>query len=388
MIEPMSKRVPQLLVALVALFGAIAITVVVVDRGTDGGATPSSPVEIGEQLAPRDEAVRSARRFLDTYVRSDGRVVRTGDDDTVSEGQAYAMLLALAVDDPEIFESVWSWTRTNLRGESGTLAWRWKDGAILDPNAATDADVDAARALLMAAERFDDATYRDDGVALVDALYSENVVEAGDASMLVAGPWATEAPYTWNPSYLSPAAFDVLAAATGNPGWTNVRDDGTDLLYSLTDGGERLPSNWARLGAGGDADVAPSPDGSETSFGFDAFRTLPRLTEACDERSRELAVALDTRATDAVDAASETTDLDANSNGGSANPLFLLSAAAGADATGDDERANSLADEAERIDAQSPSYYLGAWIALTRVIVDTDLLDVCGSLADYSGGAA
>ena len=96
----MSKRVPQLLVALVALFGLIAIVVAIrPDHGTkrapSAGATSAAPVTVVAQVSSAEKADRAARTFLDRYVGTDGRVHREPDGDTVSEGQAYAMQSAI-----------------------------------------------------------------------------------------------------------------------------------------------------------------------------------------------------------------------------------------------------------------------------------------------------
>ncbi|WP_040494805.1 glycosyl hydrolase family 8 [Ilumatobacter nonamiensis] len=382
MTEPMSKRVPQLLVALVALFGAVAIAVVVLGNRSDSSdPDPNSPIEIGEQLDPEEEAVRSAQRFLDAYVGLDGRVERD-EGDTVSEGQAYALLISVALHDETTFDRVWQWTRDNLLTESGTLAWKWSNSRIIDPNAATDADLDVARALFMASERFERPDFGDAALDLADALVDEDVVTAGDTSVLVAGPWATTAPYAWNPSYLAPASFDLLATETGDPMWTGLREDALRLLDDVTDAGTLLPSDWARLDSDGNPDTSGAPGGSDRpTYGFDAFRTIPRLAEACDAGSRDLAVALGPVVERAAEAEGQILDLNGDPvDGDGSNPLFLLAAASGAEASGDDERANEFADRAERIDAGAPSYYLGAWIALTRLMVDTDRLDVCSRL--------
>ena len=63
--------------------------------------------------------------FLDRYVDGDGRVVRHDQGgDTVSEGQAYAMLLSVAADDRSRFDRVWGWTRAHLRRSDGLLRSR------------------------------------------------------------------------------------------------------------------------------------------------------------------------------------------------------------------------------------------------------------------------
>src|SRR5690348_4029051 len=52
----------------------------------------------------------SGVRFLDRYMDPDGRVVRHDQGgDSVSEGQAYAMLAAVAIDDRARFARAWRW---------------------------------------------------------------------------------------------------------------------------------------------------------------------------------------------------------------------------------------------------------------------------------------
>ena len=149
--------------------------------------------------------------FLDRYVRDDGRVVRDDQGgDTVSEGQAYALLLAVAADDEERFARVWDWTRTHLQRPDGLLAWRWADGHVVGDEPATDADLDAARALLLAGERFDEPRYREAARDMKRAIVDGETTWAADRTVLVAGPWARDGTIVVNPSYWSPKAFQQL----------------------------------------------------------------------------------------------------------------------------------------------------------------------------------
>src|SRR3954466_7344499 len=94
----------------------------------------------------QDTARIAGQKFLDEYVEADGRVVRRDEGgDVVSEGQAYGMLIAVAVGDEARFRSIWNWSKTHLRRADGLLAWRWADGEVAGPNSAADADLDAAR---------------------------------------------------------------------------------------------------------------------------------------------------------------------------------------------------------------------------------------------------
>ena len=66
--------------------------------GCGGAATATSPRQ------------QAAARFLAKYARPDGRVVRPDlGGDTVSEGQAYGMLLAEVAGDDAAFRRIWGW---------------------------------------------------------------------------------------------------------------------------------------------------------------------------------------------------------------------------------------------------------------------------------------
>ena len=415
----MSKRLPQLMVALVALFGLIAVVFAILpDRSDDsddaGGnsstsvvapdttsvdssaADSASPVDPPDtpaagptaepdttttevQRTPEEAATAAARSFLDLYVGDDGRVRRDTEGDTVSEGQAYAMLLAVAIDDADTFERVWAWTKVNLVGASGTMAWKWQDGVITDANSATDADVDAARALMLAADRFEIPQYREDGLTLAAALLDENVVYTNVGPVLAAGPWATAAPFTANPSYISPVAFALLGDISDDTRWPSLAQFGATLLHELTAGGQMLPSDWIRVDSSGTPIPSAAPDGSAVAYGYDAFRTLPRLAEACDADSRTLAASMWTPVRRTLDEPAATSNLDGSVQTNGENPLFLLAAAASAQSAGDEERSADLLDQAGQINDESPSYYLGAWVALSRVMLDTTLLEGCAT---------
>ncbi|KAB1990373.1 glycosyl hydrolase family 8, partial [Haemophilus parainfluenzae] len=86
-------------------------------------------------------------------------------DRTVSEGQAYAMLRAVVINDPDTFARTLAWADANLarqdkNGDLSDQLWAWKWGkradqswGIQDANFATDADIDAATALILAYQR-------------------------------------------------------------------------------------------------------------------------------------------------------------------------------------------------------------------------------------------
>jgi len=95
-------------------------------------------------------------------------------DQTVSEGIGYGMLMAVSLDDQAVFDGLWAYYQDNL-DPNGLMHWQRAgcDGTAVDQNsnnAATDADLDAAMALLMADCRWSGSTYMSDALTLIQAI--------------------------------------------------------------------------------------------------------------------------------------------------------------------------------------------------------------------------
>jgi endoglucanase len=332
--------------ALAAFLVAVAVGYAALDPGGD-----------------RREAARAAaERFFDGYMGQDGRVTRHDQGgDTVSEGQAYAMLLAVAIGDRKRFEVVWKWTREHLQGSDGLLAWRWQDGRVVDAEPAADADLDAARALLLAARRFGRPGYERAGRALGEAIRTGMT----DGDVLLAGRWAHDGRIV-NPSYFSPRAFDVL-------GWSDLEAGGRRVLGALR---APLPPDWARLRGDGAAPTGPPGRGEPPAYGYDALRLPVRLAESCSAPDRDLAARAwpPLRGRDPLPAVLE---LDGSARGTGSHPAALAGAAGAARAAGDADAARALLDRAGELERRRPSYYGAAWVALGRVMLETDWLGGC-----------
>lgn len=301
--------------------------------------------------------------FLERYVEDDGRVVRHDQGgDTVSEGQAYAMLLAVAEGDGERFARVWEWTREHLRRPDGLLSWHWADGRVTDRQAAADADLDAARALLLAAKRFDEPRYAAEGRALGRAVSEHETAN----SVLVAGPWTED---VVNPSYWSPRAFAAIERVDLNPSTRRLTDQ-------LTADG--LPPDWARVEPEGAVPTGP-PSGGDAVYSYDAVRLPIRLAESCQPEDRALAARLWPRLREQPGAARRA--LDGTPLSGGEHPAALAGAAAAAHAAGDGDAARDLLGRAEQLDERRPSYYGAAWVELTRAMLVDRTLGSCESPA-------
>ena len=192
----------------------------------------------------RDNTARSAgQEFLDEYVEPDGRVVRRDEGgDVVSEGQAYGMLIAVAVGDEARFRSIWKWTKTHLRRGDGLLAWRWADDKVADGNSAADADLDAARSLVLAGRRFNAPEFTQDGLRLGVAILDNETVAVGTGT---APPSDVHPPGTWvaGPGACWSAETGPGRRRTSSTRGTSVRaPKGNSSRHRPTGGGRTSPA--------------------------------------------------------------------------------------------------------------------------------------------------
>ena len=322
----------------------------------------------------RATASTAAVAFLQRYVDADGRVVRRDQGgDTVSEGQAYAMLLALAANDGAQFARTWHWTTEHLQQPDGLLAWHWANGAVADPMAAADADVGAAWALSIAAQRFGRTEYRTEATRLAGAVLDRETAVVEGQPVLVAGPWAKTPPYTINPGYLPAPAANALADLTGDDTWRTLLESGHRLTDRLTEHGQRLPSDWAKVNPNGDVWPDPGPAGGATAFGLDGARVLLWAGADCTERAAA-AVAHPLLTGDPATARRE---LDGRPATSDRQPVMLAASAAAAAAAGDKAGSHRMFTDAERLDAKQPSYFGAAWVGLSDALYRTHTLPSC-----------
>ena len=102
--------------------------------------------------------------YLDPTDSSKAYILDTGNDDVRSEGMSYGMMMAVQMDDKDIFDRLWRWARHYMyndnpegRNMRGYFTWAmYTNGTVKDLGIAPDGEFYFATALLFASARWGD----------------------------------------------------------------------------------------------------------------------------------------------------------------------------------------------------------------------------------------
>ncbi|PZW44930.1 endoglucanase [Humitalea rosea] len=233
--------------------------------------------------------------FKTRFLARDGRVIDTGNGGVShSEGQGWALLLAQRAGDREAFDRILRWTRQTLRRPGDALyGWRFRPGAGVDANSATDGDLFISAALVLAGERWGEPHLVTSGAETARDILRLLLRRAGSLTLLLPGVEGFERAdrIIVNPSYYAFPAIRVLARAFPDPAWMRVAADGLTLLRAARFGRWGLPPDWLSV-ARADASLA-LPRRWAPRFSYDAVRIPLYLTWAglADEPARLAAAA-------------------------------------------------------------------------------------------------
>ena len=97
-------------------------------------------------MLPHAWADTAWESYKSRFMMPDGRIIDTGNGNVShTEGQGFAMLLAVGNNDRPAFDKLWQWTDKTLRNkENGLFYWRYnpaESNPVADKNNAADGDV-------------------------------------------------------------------------------------------------------------------------------------------------------------------------------------------------------------------------------------------------------
>ncbi len=244
----------------------------------------------------RDLLAQSWDSYRQRFIQRDGRVIDyEASDRSTSEGQAYAMLRAVLIDDPAIFALTLNWSENNLQrqqfGKATDSLWAWKWGrkddgnwGSIDSNFASDGDIDAITALIFASRRWNRPEYLELAKTKLKDLWNLSTATGlGGKRYLLPGPAGAfipnESTLYLNPSYLAPYAFRIFAQIDREHDWLSLVDTSYEVLDSTTRlSAVGLPSDWVALDTKtGQFQSLPLSSPLQTLYGFDAYRIWWRV---------------------------------------------------------------------------------------------------------------
>lgn len=180
------------------------------------------------------------------YVEQDSlaRISWDNREQTASEGIAYGMLIMVCMDNAanktkEKFDKLWRYYK-KFMDSNGVMNWKideFSSVASGGQSGATDAELDAAAALILAYRQWEDQKYLTDAQTLIKAIWKTEInydkfIKPGDI-------WDDKK----NPSYFNIGAIELFKTVDSND-WSVVIKNSFDLLKKVCDTATGLPPDW------------------------------------------------------------------------------------------------------------------------------------------------
>ncbi len=190
--------------------------------------------------------------------------------ETVSEGIGYGMLLTVAHGDRTEFDGLWAYFKQHSSG--GVMAWKVNGcDSVVDGNSASDAELDAAMALIQASCKWG-GNYLTEAQSLIAAIKSQETIEGGENFLKPAKQGLDSCQ---NPSYYAPGYYRAFAKKHPSQAafWNKLASDTYVQLGRAANSATGLVPNWANMSGN------PGCGGYEHAdkYGYDAARTPWRI---------------------------------------------------------------------------------------------------------------
>ena len=233
--------------AIIAIFSGTAL------------AAPSFPFP-QNQAYPQGNTVKSGspsiiKAHFDTWKNcwykdmGDGtaRIISPNDSTemSVSEGIAYGMLIMVYMsstqnDYQNEFKKLWAyWKKYSMSGGASGMKWHVDNNkGKADDGSASDAEFDAAVALVMASKQWGDASYLSDATSLINWIKSNDMTT--DGSVKPGSNWNNY----FNPSYAAVAAFHLFKEVTNDTFWDTAIKKTLSDVSQCQDSKTGLVPDW------------------------------------------------------------------------------------------------------------------------------------------------
>lgn len=210
---------------------------------------------------------------------SDDKKTVIGDNEAVSEGIGYGMLLALICNDQTNFNKIFEGANNQMwrrNGHNSYDCWSWANGGCVQGGAATDADLDIALALVFADKlqekglwnsyNKNGVTYKSRALEMIKSI--KETMVSGDV-LLPGDSWGGDGFNNINPSYFATAAMRVFNQYQSSHDYTNVISKCYTILESTSNYRKGQAPDWCN--------ASGSPVGKHYGMAIEAIRVPWRI---------------------------------------------------------------------------------------------------------------
>lgn len=214
-------------------------------------------------------------KFVENCGSDKARVKFDTPNETVSEGIAYGMLLSAYAADKNLFDRLWTYYKANSNGR-GVMNWKINGcSGASGQNGATDAELDAAMALIVAEAQWPSSTspynYKSEAATLISKI-RQYEIHPTSYQTINGDAWGFN-DLCRNPSYFSPAYYKEYAKIETNQlsFWNSAISESSSFLLKNRNASTGLVSNWSDPNASANGCNGPN------EYGYDACRNPWRM---------------------------------------------------------------------------------------------------------------
>jgi endo-1,4-beta-D-glucanase Y len=228
--------------------------------------------------------VSAYNQWKSTFI-SGNKVIRPEkQNDTISEGIAYGMLIAVNMNDQELFDSLYGFWKIHPASTTSLMTSCVPGGppdggaatgapCLASGGSATGADEDAAYALLMADKAWG-GTYKADALTMINDVWANDIDSAGTKLPKGGSGYGSPASAVTSPSYFAPAFYRAFAAVDGVHDWAGVIAAVYDVIGGTIAGSNGLIPAWC----GSSCTVAASNGwANDLYYQYDSHRIPMRI---------------------------------------------------------------------------------------------------------------
>ena len=227
--------------------------------------------------------VSAYNQWKSTFVSGDKVIRPENQNDTISDGIANGMLIAVNMNDQALFDSLYGFWKDHPASTTSLMTWcapggrpdggGWGTACLVSGGSATGADEDAAYALLMADKAWG-GSYKADALTMINDIWANDIDGAGTKLPKGGSSYGSPTSAVTSASYFAPASYMAFAAVDSAHDWAGVIAAVYGVIGGAIAGSNGLIPGWC----GSSCTVAASIGwATDPDYQYDSHRIPMRI---------------------------------------------------------------------------------------------------------------